>query len=202
MNSVLKFAAALCAVVVLGLGVDAMAAPKAKAGKAKVEVPEAVKATMDKAVEGGKVGKVEKETEDGVDVYEAVITKDGAKCEVSVAADGTLIEIESVVKEADLPQAVKDAVAKEIKDGKIIKAEKEEVHAEIKEGKVTKLDAPKTEYEVKVRAAGKVTEIELSADGTVIKKEEIKKDDKPAKAGKKGKAGKKTEEAAPAAAGE
>ncbi|MCE5325482.1 MAG: hypothetical protein LLG01_03615 [Planctomycetaceae bacterium] len=206
MNNVLKFAATLCAVVVLGLGMDAMAAPKAgkegKAGaKANADVPDAVKTTMDKAIEGGKVGKIKKETEDGVEVYEAIVTKDAVKNEVTVAADGTMIEIETVVKEADLPQAVKDTLAKEAKDAKILKAEKAVISADIKEGKVTKLETPRTEYEVKVKpAAGKPINIEMAADGTLIKKEEPKKADKPAK---KGKAGKKEaapeKEAAPAA---
>ena len=197
MNSVAKFAAALCAAAVLGFAVDAMAAPKAGKGKAPVELPDVVRASMQKVVPGSAVTKIKKETQGGVEVYEALLTKDMAECEVVVAADGTLIAVETAIPEADLPQPVKDTLAKEAKDAKIIKAEKVAVSAETKDGKVTKLETAKTQYEVKVMpAAGKAVVLEMAADGTLIKKEESKTPEKPAKAVKKPKAAKKEAAAA------
>ncbi|MCE5325483.1 MAG: hypothetical protein LLG01_03620 [Planctomycetaceae bacterium] len=198
MNSELKFAAALCAVAVLGLGVNAMAAPKTgKKGKTQVELPDVVRASMNNVVPGSAITKITRETQDGVEVYQAQLTKNPVECEVAVAADGTLIAVETAIKEADLPQAVKDTLAKEAKGADILRVAKAEISAVTKDAKVTKLETPRAQYEVNVMpAAGKAVILEIAADGKLIKKEEVKKAQKPAKAGKKGNAAKK------AAAGE
>ena len=53
-------------------------------------VPEAARAALQQAADGGTMGKVEAVTKDGVTVYEAKIKKDGKKTEVVVDADGTI----------------------------------------------------------------------------------------------------------------
>jgi uncharacterized membrane protein YkoI len=53
-------------------------------------VPTAVKAALDKASAGGTLTKVEKTTQGAVVRYEAAITKNGKKSEVTVNGDGTI----------------------------------------------------------------------------------------------------------------
>ena len=54
-------------------------------------VPEAVKATILKEAAGAEIREVEKETEDGVTVYEAEVIIDGQEVDIEVAADGTFL---------------------------------------------------------------------------------------------------------------
>jgi len=55
------------------------------------KVPAAVKATLEKAAEGGKIGKIECEKKGDTTVYEAEVVIEGKEFEVKVAADGKLI---------------------------------------------------------------------------------------------------------------
>lgn len=55
------------------------------------QLPPAVQATLNQQAQGGTIGEIEKEDEDGAVVYEAEITKDGAEYDVKVAEDGSLI---------------------------------------------------------------------------------------------------------------
>ena len=73
-------------------------------------------------------------------------------------------EEEVKVDPADLPQAVKDAVSAEYPGVKITEAEKE-----IEDGK--------TVYEVEIKKDGREIDIELSADGTILKEETGDDDD-------------------------
>jgi len=75
---------------------DAPAAAGAKTEEADVKVkladcPKAVQDTINKAAEGGTIGDISKETEDGKTTYEADVTIGGKEYEVKVAEDGTLI---------------------------------------------------------------------------------------------------------------
>jgi uncharacterized membrane protein YkoI len=60
------------------------------------QVPAAVKATIVKAAEGGRIGGIEQATEDGKTVYEAEVTIGAKTFDVKVAPDGKLLS-----KEAD-----------------------------------------------------------------------------------------------------
>ena len=53
-------------------------------------IPDAARAALKKAADGGEIKKVEAVTKDGVTVYEAKIKKDGKKSEIVVGADGTI----------------------------------------------------------------------------------------------------------------
>jgi hypothetical protein len=53
-------------------------------------VPAPVKATLEKSAQSAKILKVETVTKGSVVSYEAVVTKNGKKSEVVVAADGTI----------------------------------------------------------------------------------------------------------------
>ena len=55
------------------------------------QVPAAVKATIEKAAQGGKITEIEREGEGDKAVYEADVTIEGKEYEIQVAADGKLI---------------------------------------------------------------------------------------------------------------
>jgi hypothetical protein len=55
------------------------------------ELPAAVKKTLDKAAQGGKVREIERETEGGKTVYEAEVVIKGKTYEIEIAENGTLI---------------------------------------------------------------------------------------------------------------
>ena len=55
------------------------------------QLPEAVKATLDKEAKGGKVEDIEKQTLDGKVIYEADVILGGKEWEIRIAADGTLV---------------------------------------------------------------------------------------------------------------
>jgi hypothetical protein len=101
------------------------------------QVPAAVKATILKEAEGGKVGDVEREVKDGKTVYEADVEKDGKEFELKVAEDGTLIAKKAEGKEKEegdeengkeeaipadkVPARARDALKKQAGDAKITK---------------------------------------------------------------------------------
>ena len=58
------------------------------------QVPTAVAQTLQQAAQTGTIDEIEQETEDGVTIYSAEITKDGKKIDVEVAADGKLLKTE------------------------------------------------------------------------------------------------------------
>jgi len=86
--------------LLLAVGVTALAAAcaSAKACKGKKEdaservslaqLPQVVQDTINQQAAGGTVGKIEKGDENGTIVYEAEITKDGKKSELTITADG------------------------------------------------------------------------------------------------------------------
>jgi uncharacterized membrane protein YkoI len=92
--------------ILIGLCVTGMASFAVWAGDEHEEevtldqVPPAVKATILKESAGGQITEIERETENGTTVYEAEFLLDGEKVEITVAADGTLIEKEAETQES------------------------------------------------------------------------------------------------------
>jgi uncharacterized membrane protein YkoI len=150
------------------------------------DVPAAVKATILKAAGGAKIAEVEKEIANGVTTYEAEFVADGKEVEITVAADGKLLERE-VEDDADddddddgddddddedeeevsidqVPAAVKATILREAKGAAI-----KEIEKETKNGK--------TVYEAEFVVGGKEIEIKVSADGTLLKREVEDDDD-------------------------
>ncbi len=78
---------------------DVLAGDKDKEEKEKNEekvtldqCPQAVQDTIKKEAAGGTIKEIEKETENGVTIYEAEFVKDGKTIEIEVAADGKLLK--------------------------------------------------------------------------------------------------------------
>ena len=133
----------------------------------------AVKAEFPQAA----VGEMEKETEGGVVVYEVELVQDGKEIEVTVTSGGVIMEVEREIAQAELPPAVAAAIAKAAGGAKIEEIEREEIRAVVRDGKVVKLDKPKIVYEAEFRKAGREVEVEVAADGTILKTESEDDDD-------------------------
>jgi uncharacterized membrane protein YkoI len=108
-----------------------------------------------------------KEKENNEIIYEVAIKDDGHKIDVSLKEDGTITEYEREIKAEDLPKAAGDALKE--KYGKITYKTTEEVF------KKDKLEY----YEVLFETADKKWfEVEVSAEGKILKEEEKKKKEK------------------------
>jgi len=138
------------------------------------DLPAAVKATLQQAAGTGSIQEIEKEASG---IYSADVLKDGQKFDVEIAADGKLIKNEAdeddqgnEAKEADkeneevvmalndIPAAVAQTIKREAGSGTIGKIEKDE-----EDGKV--------EYSAEITKDGKKMEIDVAADGKLIKTE-------------------------------
>ena len=121
------------------------------------QVPAAVKAAILKEAAGSGIAGIEKKVKDGKAVYEAEWKVAGREVEVKVAADGALISREEEITMAELPEAVRKAVEKELAGAK-----PKEIERELKGGVVT--------YEIEYIAGGKEVEVKFAEDGTVLKR--------------------------------
>ena len=117
------------------------------------------------------IGEMAQETENGLAVYEVELEQGDKEMEVTLTADGTILEVETQVTEADLPKAVASAISKAAGDAKVTKIEREETRAVVRDGKVVKLDKPRITYEAEFLKDGRKTEVEVAADGTVLETE-------------------------------
>jgi len=176
------------AVVCLALCIGAVATRQAMDGETEVsidKVPAAVKATILAEAEGGTIGEIEMETENGRTVYEADVIIDGREIEIQVAPDGTLLGTETEDDEGDddedegddddededeeevsldaVPAAVKATILKEAAGAEI-----EEVVKETEDGQII--------YEAEFEVDGKEIEIEVAENGTLLERE-IEDDD-------------------------
>ena len=128
---------------------------------------DAVKAAFPQA----SIVEVEQENEDGVTLYEVELRQDGKEVEISVSADGVIVEVETQIAEAELPKAVARTIAKVAGDAKVEEIQREETRAVVRDGKLVKLDEPRITYEAEFRKDGRETEVEIAGDGTVLKTE-------------------------------
>lgn len=121
------------------------------------EVPAAVRERIQSVVAGGKVEEISRESEDGVTVYEVEYEVSGTDRAATILEDGTLVEEETELTEAQLPAPVRHAVSKAATDWKI--------------GEVSQVNAKgQTFYEVDVRSGGAKQELKVAADGTILSK--------------------------------
>ena len=130
------------------------------------DAPAAVQKTLKREAGGAEIKDVVKETEDGKTTYEANVKIDGHLYEISVAADGTLIEKalddeeeeEVPIKFSEAPAAVQKTLTREAGGAKIDKVAKV-----ASEGR--------TLYEADVMIDGKNYEITVTAEGLLLTKE-------------------------------
>lgn len=56
------------------------------------QVPPAVRATIEREMQGGRLEEIERETMNGRTVYEVELVRDGKKRELHIAEDGTVLK--------------------------------------------------------------------------------------------------------------
>lgn len=127
------------------------------------EVPEAVKKTFTQKFSGAKEVKWSKESPTE---FEAEFDLGGHEESASFDNTGKWMETETEIKTSELPQAVQTTIAKEFAGYKIEEAEKAESPSQ------------GSFYEVELKNGKVKYEVQLSAEGKVIKKEEMKEKEK------------------------
>ena len=155
-------------VAVLGLSVLLI---EARADEEKVafdKLPAAVKKTIKRKFPKAEIEGASKEVEDGTTTYEVELEIKDQSVDVSLKADGTILEIEREVSLDKLPKAVKKALAARYPNAKIEKVE------EIVKGE----DGP-VHYEIAIKA-----EVVLTSKGQFVKGEDDD-DEKPSTKAKK-----------------
>ncbi|HET9401372.1 MAG TPA: hypothetical protein VFO34_10505 [Candidatus Acidoferrales bacterium] len=88
------------------------------------DLPPAVQNTVKQQMAGATLRGLSKETEHGKTTYEAELIVNGTHKDVTIDADGKIIEVEEEVQLASIPEAARNAIqAAAGKSGKVLKVE-------------------------------------------------------------------------------
>jgi hypothetical protein len=148
-----------CLAVMVATG---MAVTRAEAEQvAMKDLPSAVRAAAEKAIEGGSLKRVVVEKEDGQIAYSVEAMMGGNTKEFTFAADGTLLAEEEDVTFAKLPEAVRAAAEKYFGGSRDLRASKE-------------IAKNVTSYEIEGHKGGKKVSAHFSAAGALLDQEEDK----------------------------
>jgi uncharacterized membrane protein YkoI len=126
----------------------------------RADLPPAVEKTVAAQTQGATIKGFSQEKENGQILYEAETTVNGHGKDITIDANGAVVEIEEQVALDSLPAAVKAGLQAKAGAGNILKIE-----SLTKNGKVVA-------YEAKVEAAGKKKEIQVGPDGKPLDHEE------------------------------
>jgi len=148
--SSLNKAALSVVLVVLTIGVPSRAQEKKLQ---RSELPPAVQKTVDEQSKGATVKGFSTEVEDGKKIYEVQLTVNGHGKDVSMDAQGHVLEIEEETSLESLPAAVRDGLTKAAGKGTIQKVE-----SLTKNGKLVA-------YEAAVKTGTKNSEVQVGPDG-------------------------------------
>ena len=124
------------------------------------DLPPAVEKTVAAQSAGATIRGFSTEKENGQTLYEAEMTVNGHSKDVSMTADGSVVEIEE--------QVALDSLSPEVKAGLLAKAGKGKI---LKVESLTKKDKL-VAYEAKVETDGKKSEIQVGPDGKPLDHEE------------------------------
>ena len=134
--------------------------------KPKAKLPAAVaKAVMDNCP-NAEIETLAVQKEGGVTLYDIEFKAGGG--DISVAEDGSVIDMATPVKIKELPSAALAAIQNGAAGGSIKRVERSEVRAEIKHGRVVKLAKPRYTYDAELVKGDQHTEIQVEPDGKVI----------------------------------
>jgi hypothetical protein len=100
------------------------------------------------------------------------------KKDLTVTPDGVIVVLPTTVEIKDLPEAVKDGLAKAAPDAKVLAVEKQEIRAAIR---YAALDKPEATFTADVVKDDKKVRVRVAADGKILKKEPLDEEKKPAK---------------------
>lgn len=124
------------------------------------DLPPAVEKTVAVQSAGATIRGFSTEKENGQTLYEVEMTVSGHNKDVSMTADGSIVEVEEQVALDSLSPEVKAALQTKAGDGRILKVE-----SLTKKGKLVA-------YEAKVETNGKKTEIQVGPDGKPLDRQE------------------------------
>jgi len=124
------------------------------------ELPPAVEKTVAAQSAGATIKGFSTEKENGQTLYEAEMTVNGHSKDISMTADGSIVEIEEQVALDSLSADVKAGLQTKAGKGKILKVE-----SLTKKGKLVA-------YEAKVDTNGKKSEVQVGPDGKPLDHEE------------------------------
>jgi len=149
----------LIAVVASGLLFAGTSSAQEKKIK-RSDLPPAVEKTVAAQSAGATIKGFSTEKENGQTIYEAEMTVNGHSKDISMAADGTIVEIEEQVAMDSLSSDVKAGLQAKAGKGTILKVE-----SLTKKGKLVA-------YEAKVDTNGKKSEVQVGPDGKPLDHEE------------------------------
>lgn len=117
------------------------------------DLPPAVQKTADEQSKGATVRGYASETDNGQLIYEVSMTIHGRNRDVTIAADGTVLEIEQEVALDSLPAAVREGLKQQAGSGTIGMVESLTKHGAL------------VAYEAHLRTGTKRSEIQVGPDG-------------------------------------
>jgi hypothetical protein len=158
-------------IVVIAVALVIASQPAAQGANERRDPKGKLPAPVAKAIQdnrpGAEIDKLEVEKEAGITFYDMEF-KD-RQGEMDVAEDGTVLDIATIVDMKDVPDPAAQAILKAARGASIKQLEKSEVRAEIEKeggkGRISRLATPKYVYEAELSHG----EIEVTADGKIIK---------------------------------
>lgn len=151
-----KYLVALAAGGLLLAGIASAQEKKIK----RSDLPPAVEKTVAAQSKGATIRGFSTEQEKGQTLYEVALTVNGHSKDISMAADGTVVEVEEQVALDSLSAEVKAGLQAKAGAGKILKVE-----SLTKKGKLVA-------YEAQVETNGKKSEVQVGPDGKPLDHEE------------------------------
>ena len=127
-------------------------------------LPKAVKDAVMKMFPDGKIAEAELERRI-TQFYSVGVIVDGREREVSVTADGVVLETEEEIDAEKVPEAIQESLRKMAPEDQWIEMERIVVYAELKPVPVKE---PRTEYEAEVRVERKDRAVRLSEAGEAV----------------------------------
>jgi hypothetical protein len=131
-------------------------------------LPSAAEAAVKAAYPEAAILHVQLEFENGGGAYEVGLGEGERTWEILIAGGGDLLEIETPIARAALPEAVRNAVEKLDPAARIAEAEEVEQRAFLRGGRAVTLKTPKRFFEIELVKDGRTAELELSADGKLL----------------------------------
>jgi hypothetical protein len=166
--------------------VEVVASPDGVIAEVSIEitaadVPQAAMAAIRKAAEGAQVTEIDTvgahaEVKDGRLVklqvprttYWAEFEKGGLAGEVTVAPDGTVVEMSADLEAKDVPEAVLAAIRKTADGASITELGRDEIHAELEGGKTVRLQQAEVYYWAEFQKDDTAGEVSVAPDGAVV----------------------------------
>jgi uncharacterized membrane protein YkoI len=126
---------------------------------ALAEMTAPARATAERLTSGGKIEKIDKETEDGREIYDVEANVGGKHVEYTIALDGSVLGTETAIEFAALPAPVREAAAKYFGGTTGLESNRVE-----EDGKIL--------FEIEGKRNGKKAAVTFDAQGTILEEED------------------------------